>query len=401
MLYYFVLLLPASLSLFWVVMLLCRWKTNYRAQKIWMGTAVLAGLSTFIWSVYFAGVEDYSLFYKLDIVEGFSTMLLLPMFYFCFRSLTNEKPFGWKELLWLLPSLIVGGSMALLYRLMGEEQSVVYIREVIRNGGQLVTLTDPAARMLNIISVRIYNYMVLLQIALVLVYATYRLLRYRHTLKEFFSNFDGKSIGNSTALLIGLYVTLLLALITYKGRFFYNNYPVIVMILMTLWAAVIFYIGYNVYTLNYTAEGLADDLEKADREATAQGYVSPDPANDTATKGKYREMGERFARLLDEDRIYLKSDLRLDEVARMMRTNRTYISRMINEEYGKPFSDVINLRRIEHAQELMRTEGALTQEQIAERSGFSHASSFSRTFKQHAGMTFREWQNSLRPTPTA
>ena len=103
-------------------------------------------------------------------------------------------------------------------------------------------------------------------------------------------------------------------------------------------------------------------------------------------------------------RIFLKNlitNFSPDSIKSSMKKNRTYISRLINQEYQCSFSDFINQKRIEFAQELIHTHPELTQEQIAEKVGFTHASSFSRAFKQQVGQTFREWyKNNQKPIPS-
>lgn len=119
--------------------------------------------------------------------------------------------------------------------------------------------------------------------------------------------------------------------------------------------------------------------------------------NNNATSIIKRERQEeiflKINSLLEEDKIFLKKDLRLDEIAKPAQANRTYISILISEKYQYTFSELINRKRIEYAQNLVVKNPNLSQAQLAEETGFSHASSFSRTFKQYTGITFREWYN--------
>ncbi|MDR2885760.1 MAG: hypothetical protein LBU95_03135 [Rikenellaceae bacterium] len=104
-----------------------------------------------------------------------------------------------------------------------------------------------------------------------------------------------------------------------------------------LWCVIIYFMCYNIYRLQYTADALAGELRQADREEAEGGFSSPGPDSHRDVQQADERQGRllaSFEKLLGEDMIFLQSDLRLDAVARMLRTNRTYISRIINERYG-------------------------------------------------------------------
>ncbi len=355
------------------------------------------GVSTFIWSIYFAGVHDYSLFYKLELIEGISTLLLLPSLNFGFRALTHEQSLGWKDYIWLLPAVIIGGGMCILYLLMGDTQATAYIREIAETQGT-GNFTAPVFQIHQLLSVYIYAFVVFGQVLLVLIVATVYLVRYRHRLDQFFSNLEGKSLENQRALLVGLYLVLVLALVTYRGRFQYHEVNWSIQLIMLLWGILIYYMGHHIYRLRYTADNLVSDLKEADQEAVKQGVfpdeekVSGMDTDQNENRKKHQKLLDSFTQEMDEHSVYLRKDLRLTELALLMHTNRTYLSNFISAEFGCSFSDYVNGRRIEHAQNLIRADYTLTEEQVTEQSGFTHTSSFSRVFKQQTGVTFREWR---------
>ncbi len=114
------------------------------------------------------------------------------------------------------------------------------------------------------------------------------------------------------------------------------------------------------------------------------------------TQGRYAELAKEIEQLMLSKKLYLRTDFRMVELARDLRTNRTYISRAISEEFGCSFSSYINRLRVQHAQLLIHTHPEMPQEQIAEKSGSKHAAVFSRTFKEYTGVTFREWQRGYK-----
>ncbi len=391
-----ILLLPTFMSLFWAVTLFLRRKENWRAQNYWIVALLLMGVSTYIWSLYFSGINDYHLFYKLELLEGFTTLLLIPFLHYGFKTLTEEKPFGWKDALWLLPALLIGGSMTILYLIMGDEQAAEYIREVATHKEDETAFSGAIYQIHHLISVEIYALVVFGQILIVLFMATKRLIGHRHRLRELFSSLDGKSVHHR-ALLVGLYLVLLLSLVTYRGRFHYAD-SLFIEVVMLIWGVLIYYMGYHTLRLNYTADAVASDLARADQEAAEHGYALIGggqnllPETNEEAAAKRRELIALLHYQMDKNKIYLQKELRLVDLARVIRTNRTYLSRLINDEYQCSFSDYINAKRVEHAQQLVIASPGMSQDEIAYQSGFQYTSSFSRIFKQHVGITFRDWR---------
>jgi len=80
-----------------------------------------------------------------------------------------------------------------------------------------------------------------------------------------------------------------------------------------------------------------------------------------------------------------------------LRTNRTYLSKLINEDFNLSFSDFINQYRVTYACELIMQDkqDRFSQTFIAEQSGFGSLSSFNRAFKKEMGVTPGEYRKTL------
>ena len=115
---------------------------------------------------------------------------------------------------------------------------------------------------------------------------------------------------------------------------------------------------------------------------------------DTPSDDKTAELMERICRLMDEEQLYLRNDLKLQDVAVRLSTNSSYVSECINSVRGQSFSQFVNTYRIRHAQELLRRQPDAKAAIVATESGFSTESSFFRNFKAVTGMTPREWLGS-------
>ena len=104
---------------------------------------------------------------------------------------------------------------------------------------------------------------------------------------------------------------------------------------------------------------------------------------------KYDQLYERMVYLLEKEQIFKNADLRLNDLATKLCTNRTYVSQLINNRANSNFCDYINSYRIIYAKEELTSKESshLTLGEIALKSGFSSQSSFYRLFMKFEGTT--------------
>ncbi len=131
-----------------------------------------------------------------------------------------------------------------------------------------------------------------------------------------------------------------------------------------------------------------EEKEIAEEEAIASN-------EDNIDNDAFRQVQERIEaglkELMDEKRTFLDCELRMVDVARMLCTNRNYLSRHINEKYGVNFNEYINRMRIEYAKNYMLENPNQLLDTIAVECGFGTAQSFGRKFKAMENMTPRTW----------
>lgn len=377
--------LPCLVAFFWAILFFCERKENTRSQNIWILCLLMMGICTLIWGDLFIGVKNYSFYYILDIVDAIFSLSTFPMVYLYFWSLTSDRKLTWKQYIWFAPALIVGGISAVIYLLMGDEQSTDFIRKVIESRETYPFEPGSLQWFLSIIGWDVFYIILFFQVVIIMSYATWNELRYRRGLKNFFSNLDEKSIENNRAVLIGYYVMLLLALVVFFAWLFTpGKYYTVQFSFMPIAAVTIFVMSRYVFKMKFTAGNIIPEMEQEAKE-----LINPPSSPDT-----YKKLLPLFVKLIEEDKIYLQPNITLEEIARQVNSNRTYISRIINEEFHTNFHDFINSKRIEYAKMLALQNPLFTQEQIAKESGFLHASNFSRVFKSQTDTTFREWQNN-------
>lgn len=394
MLKHITLLVPTLVCLFWTLFFFLNRKKNSRAQNIWTWVMLLLLVSCGVTAFYWYSSENYGLFYKLDIVEAFTTLLFIPAMFLYFRESTgNRKKLSVQEAFLLFsPSLFCGGVTAFRYLYAGDYHSTEYSRVMIENLGSVLPENDPFHYIRGFLNVSTtYSILFLLQAVFVLTYAVRRLYQYRKRLEDFFSDVDDRGIRSQWAVLCGVMTLLaIFVAVSASGYMMYVGYDTWVTIIYWLLGSVLYFICYHVRISHPTAKGFEQDLAFPDNR-------TPEPEDmNNASDGQtslQEKILPKLIHAMEEEKMFLKSDLHLDEVASAIQTNRTYISRLIREEFGCNFSEYINGMRIRYAKELFLQNPNFTQEYIASASGFTNPSTFSRTFKRQTGVTFREWQN--------
>lgn len=107
------------------------------------------------------------------------------------------------------------------------------------------------------------------------------------------------------------------------------------------------------------------------------------------------ELLQRIRALMEHERLYLRPDLKVADVAACLNTNTRYVSDAINAHDGNSFSLFVNTYRVAYAQQLLQKDPEQKISNVAMESGFSNETSFFRAFKALTGMTPREWLNGI------
>lgn len=103
----------------------------------------------------------------------------------------------------------------------------------------------------------------------------------------------------------------------------------------------------------------------------------------------------RFQHLMIDQQAYLQPRLTLDDVAEQLSSNKTYVSKLVNNNYNLGFPELINTLRINYAEQYIINHREARQDEIATACGFLSASSFNTIFKKVKGITPKVWIASI------
>jgi AraC-like DNA-binding protein len=152
----------------------------------------------------------------------------------------------------------------------------------------------------------------------------------------------------------------------------------------------------NPYPEGYFKAGMDVALESIETNPTVQeSYPS------TLLAHKLPEYKVKVEKWMQIDKPYLRKDLKLTDVMDIVPLNRSYLSRVFNEGFGETFYQYVMRHRIEESKRLLISRPELSIAHIAELSGFSSPSVFSRAFIQATTYSPTQWRkNEQTCTPT-
>lgn len=148
-------------------------------------------------------------------------------------------------------------------------------------------------------------------------------------------------------------------------------------------AAYKFIVSKNIDLLRKEEElhGAKSEIEDLAMDERARSNISED---------EKLKILKKLRHALQHDKIYTRTDLTIEKLSRKLATNRTYLSQLINDEYHKNYSELINEYRIKEAMSML-SDTVLSQrysiEAIAKEAGFNNISTFNSLFRKYVGIT--------------
>lgn len=303
-----------------------------------------------------------------DILYVSANITVYPLYLIYIIRLTSK----WRAVYWLmlLPGLLAIMATGTGYIVMTDEEDRMFVHNYLYHNSQ-TGLTDMALFQAYI---RQFCKLVFaIEVIATVVIGSMMIRRYDRMVDEFYADTDDKSMRNIQSILyLVLTIAVLSFIVNIIGRARFTDHEIILTTTSLMFSALLFAIGY---------EGLHRHFSIIDMRTNKEQVANDDSA---ALKDDVnRSMTERIIALVENDKIYLQPDLKLDDLAQMMHTNRTYIYQAVNQQMGISFNEFINRYRIAHAKRLMASDPTLSMNDVALQSGFASLSSFYRNMKKY------------------
>lgn len=380
-------MLPMFISLFWLLMFIVEHDRNKFIRFILISFFGVAFLLYASHALYFNYEIDAYLYF--DPIYNFATIAVYPIYFLYVIYLTRETSFRTKYFLLLLPAVIMGVGSAILYGMMGLDESRYFIRQVLYHEGAAESLS--LAGKFQLFRYRIIPVLFTSQLVIIILSGSQYILDFDERVKDFYSNTEGKELRWTRLLFITFAVFSVFSMIAnVLGRSFFL--PEEWLIFPSLvFSVLLFKVGYVSYGQRFTAMDIRIDEDKV---IVGELEIQENEPDYVLTLSQNSELKKRLKALLEEEKVYTQKELRVVDISSRLHSNRTYISRLINLEYGKSFSDLINHYRFEEAKQMLIAPGyaLLSIAEIANRAGFPSESSFYRVFKKETGMSPGDWR---------
>lgn len=144
---------------------------------------------------------------------------------------------------------------------------------------------------------------------------------------------------------------------------------------------------------------------KKEKKAAQPAMPPPGPTSPQAEKPspdrddhavRDAELFARIEYLMQTEGVYRQNDLTIERLAERLDTNRTYISRAINQQAGKTFSSYVNSYRIDEAvRRLSDVDDDTPLKALAQMLGYNHLQTFYTSFQSAIGMPPSKYREKL------
>ncbi|MBO4850238.1 MAG: helix-turn-helix transcriptional regulator [Prevotella sp.] len=335
-------------------------------------------------------------------------LAVYPLYLVYISELADTQPLSskpWAVALLLCPAVAGGLASGIAYIMMSPGETANFISTYLyeEGHGNLYGVAKTQAVIHDVTRV-----LFSLEVVGVLVFCVKKVRNYNKKLDLLYADTERRSLNWVNIILALLIITSLFSLVANRvGRQWFEG---------SLWLAlpslaftsVLFTIGWIGLHKRLAAKEILQriDIREIEDPIQAISTINPIEAIDTieaidaidtidamkpGASDRPKEEEEKLplfvkaAKLIEGEKLFLHYDLRLDEVADMLGTNRTYLIYALNEGKGISFKEYINRLRIAYAKQLMAENPALSKSQVASMCGYNTPSSFYRNWKRYEG----------------
>lgn len=380
--------MPMYVCAFWSVLILLdvveKRQTSKKRLLAYMVAATLLYAGHYVFFGRMTAIQPVA-----DTIYCTVNLAVFPLYYIYLKELTEpEWNHRWQWLL-LVPAALAGLTVGLLYALMSPEETTQFIDEYLYHN-HFSTLSGFSWWQAVVHSTA--KMVFALMIPPILLMGFVKIRRYEQAVEQSYADTDDKRMPLVKAVLVLFVVTSLLSFgANLTGRHPFTGSLWLLLVPALLFSTLQFLLGYAGYRQQFTIRDLLNDLGITAPSTPLAANEADDEATRRATLD---ELAQQITGIVNRNRLYLQPNLKITDVATLLHTNRTYVSRVLKEDMGTTFADFINRQRIEHACQLMEQQPEMATADIARQSGFSSQSSFYRNYKLYKGHPPKENQST-------
>lgn len=374
MIYEFFSSLPLMVCVVMVVQLTLTYRRRTDKAIRWLllwaiATLLLYGCH-FIYFNHFSDLLPFS-----DTLYVALNLTVYPLFLLYISAITDRKPLSQqKRFLWpaFAPPIIAGIVVGGLYGAMDAGEAKAFITSYLYLGYE-TTLSGLALAQAWVHIVCHITFAI--QVIIVIVRGFRRIRRFNKTVEKLYADTENKEIEAIPTILILFIVTSLVStIVNVIGRQMFVD-TIIIALPSVAFSALIFALSWVGMQHNFSMRDIPEEQEK---ETDDSEKVTAVPSANSII------IYEKLENLMNNEQIFLQNDLLLNDVAKLLGTNRTYLLQALSSCAHMTFKEYINRKRIAHAEQLIANNPLMPKTEIATRSGYNSMSSFYRNLVHYS-----------------
>ena len=374
MIYEFFSSLPLMVCVVMVVQLTLTYRRRTDKAIRWLllwaiATLLLYGCH-FIYFNHFSDLLPFS-----DTLYVALNLTVYPLFLLYISAITDRKPLSQqKRFLWsaFMPPVTAGIVVGGLYGAMDAGEAKAFITSYLYLGYE-TTLSGLALAQAWVHIVCHITFAI--QVIIVIVRGFRRIRRFNKTVEQLYADTENKEIEAIPTILILFIVTSLVStIVNVIGRQMFVD-TVIIALPSVAFSALIFALSWVGMQHNFSMRDIPEEQEK---ETDDSEKVTAVPSANSII------IYEKLENLMNNEQIFLQNDLLLNDVAKLLGTNRTYLLQALSSCAHMTFKEYINRKRIAHAEQLIANNPLMPKTEIATRSGYNSMSSFYRNLGHYS-----------------
>ena len=357
--------LPLAVCAFWsVAIALNLWERGNRAAHrqllLWAFTTTLLYSGHFVFFNRMTSEIPTS-----DTIYVVCNLLVFPLYLHYITMLTQGTVSRSQRWLTVLPPMTIGIIVAAVYVMMSSDECRKFIDTYLYKNS-MEGLAGLA--LVQAVVHHLAKGLFAIGVLIVLFVGIRRIRRYNRLIDSIYADNDDKRLYGITTILILMVLTGILSFVANAvGRFVFLSSEIPFAVLACFFCSLLYMLCYRGFVQQFSFA----DISREECEETA----------DNVPQESYSNLLQR----IDDERLYLQPGLTLAELAQQLGTNRTMLSKLVNEETGMPFAEFINRKRIAYVRKLEREHPELRKEELAEQAGYTSMRSFYRNYQLYGG----------------
>lgn len=236
-----------------------------------------------------------------------------------------------------------------------------------------------------------WNFEIVLNTAF-LIAALNELKKYNSKIKEQLSDIQKTDLHLTQLLIKVSFITYFAEfIVVYMTLYGFEHYKILFQIFYLLYSATILLIGYDAITSNKYINQLIDAWSsKKTEDKQAVKY-----AKSTLTDSQAEEISKKLTECMDNEKPYLKPQLRIKDMESITGISSHQISQVINDVFNKNFYEFVNAYRVNEAIRILNNREYInyTYSAIGFEAGFNSKSAFYNSFKRETGKTPAQYRS--------